>query len=576
MATCPECGAELGEDAHTCPEHVAPAPEPGLEPGAMVGEYRILKKLGAGTFGDVYAGEQPVIGKRVAVKVLNKRFASDPVVVSRFVAEARAVNKIRQRNIIDIFSFGTLPGVGRHYFVMEWLDGSTLGELLARVGRVPVALVLPIVRGIADGLDAAHETGITHRDLKPDNVFLARERDGTCLPKLLDFGIAKLLTDDVTHRTGSGMVLGTPRYMSPEQARGKPTDHRTDIYALGVMVHEMLTGTAVFDAESAVDMLLKHAVEEPPHISAVCPDLPRELDAPVLAMLAKRPDQRPASAGKAIAAFVACAKRLGLDEATMTLADLEADSRAAAEVRTRAQARAEASAERHVASTVTIGKPGRGGAPDATRPDPSGKTERAPVSEELGDTPEASLPPTRRAIGPSRGTMVSSGASDAVSGEVGVTSRSGPTTESVAALETPRAMRLRARGQRVKVVAGAVIAAALGLAVWAFARNGGEGRGLPHPVAASSAPPATPLPGSGPAVRAPSHPTEPEVVPVAHASATAPSPATSATEAEPPAKVAATADAGARAAAAPGPHGPAKPGPAKHGGKLDRILGDRD
>ncbi len=191
--------------------------------------------------------------------------------------------------------------------------------------RLPVALVQPIVRGIADALDAVHESGITHRDLKPDNVFLARERGRELLPKLLDFGIAKLLARDVAHKTGSGMCWARPRYMSPEQARGKRSDHRADIYALGVMIHEMLTGAPLFEGDSAVDMLLKQAVEDPAPMSSICPDLPRELDAPVLAMLAKRPDGRPSTAGKAVAALAACAQRLGLDRADVTLGELAAD-----------------------------------------------------------------------------------------------------------------------------------------------------------------------------------------------------------------------------------------------------------
>ena len=319
MAICPECRAGYSDDVQSCPEHgcelvpddlFLPADIP-LAAGTMVGEYRIERKLGAGTFGDVYAGEQPLIGKRVAIKVLNQRFASDPVMVSRFVAEARAVNKIRQRNIIDIFSFGVLPGLDRHYFVMELLDGLTLGELMHRTGRLPLSVVLPIVRDIAEALDAVHEAGITHRDLKPDNVFLGTERDGSYFPKLLDFGIAKLIGDEAAHRTGPGMVMGTPRYMSPEQARGKPADHRADIYALGVMIHEMLTSVPLFVGESSIDVLLMHATDAPPRLSSVCPDLPRELDAPVLAMLEKEPKHRPNSAGEAVAALVAVAAKLG-------------------------------------------------------------------------------------------------------------------------------------------------------------------------------------------------------------------------------------------------------------------------
>ncbi|MDI1450367.1 serine/threonine-protein kinase [Polyangium sp. 6x1] len=318
MRMCPECRASYEDDVSVCPAHDAALVSPDffptddtLEPGTMVGEYRIDRKIGGGTFGDVYAGEHPLIGKKVAVKVLNRRFASDPETVSRFIAEARAVNKIRHRNIIDIFSFNTLPG-GRHYFVMEYVEGQTLAALLQQKRRLPIATALPIAQGVASALDAAHEAGITHRDLKPENVFLAAERDGSHFPKLLDFGIAKLVDDDVAHKTGSGVLLGTPLYMSPEQARGKKVDPRSDIYSLGVMIHEMLTGSVPFNGDSAMDVVLQHDTEPPPAMASVCPDLPTALDAPVLAMLEKRPRNRPASAGEAVAALVAQAAALGL------------------------------------------------------------------------------------------------------------------------------------------------------------------------------------------------------------------------------------------------------------------------
>ncbi|MDC3961647.1 serine/threonine-protein kinase [Polyangium jinanense] len=318
MRMCPECREGYEDDVPVCPAHGAALVSPDffptddtLEPGTMVGEYRIDRKIGGGTFGDVYAGEHPLIGKKVAVKVLNRRFASDPEAVSRFIAEARAVNKIRHRNIIDIFSFNTLPG-GRHYFVMEYVEGQTLAALIQQKRRLPIPTALQIAQGVASALDAAHEAGITHRDLKPENVFLAAERDGSHFPKLLDFGIAKLMDDDVAHKTGSGVLLGTPLYMSPEQARGKKVDARSDIYSLGVMIHEMLTGVVPFAGDSAMDVVLKHDTEPPPAMASVCPDLPPALDAPVLAMLEKRPRNRPASAGEAVAALVAQAALLEL------------------------------------------------------------------------------------------------------------------------------------------------------------------------------------------------------------------------------------------------------------------------
>ncbi|WP_437537450.1 protein kinase [Sorangium sp. So ce726] len=319
MATCPACRSVYPEDVATCPEHGdALLPDEAffeedaqLSPGTMLGEYRVERLLGAGTFGDVYAGEHPLIGKRVAIKVLNRRFASDATVVSRFVGEARAVNRIRHRNIIDIFSFGVVDG--RHYFVMELLDGLTLGALIRREGRLSPGRAVPVLEGIADALDAAHAAGITHRDLKPENIFVAIEKGGRLFPKLLDFGVAKLADEALAHKTATGVAVGTPAYMSPEQVRGKGVDHRSDIYALGVIAHEMLTGTLVFQGESMMDVMMMHLLHPPPRASEVCADVPPELDAPVTAMLAKRAEDRPPSAGAAVQAFVEQVRKLGLE-----------------------------------------------------------------------------------------------------------------------------------------------------------------------------------------------------------------------------------------------------------------------
>lgn len=308
--TCPTCRTTYPEGTIHCPvdtsallpnEAFANA-DPTLAPGTMIGEYRIESKLGEGSFGAVYAGMQPLIGKKVAIKLLHKRMSSEPEIVSRFIDEARAVNKIGHRNIIDIFSFGVYGG-NQHYFIMEFCEGMTLGQLLQQKKRLTPTESLPILRGIADGLDAAHQAGVTHRDLKPDNVFLVRIKDNQYFPKLLDFGVAKLIKEDGAQKTATGMTIGTPRYMSPEQCRGKKVDHRTDIYALGCVAHEMLTGKPVFEADSTVDLLFKHMTDPPPPMSSVLPGIPPELDDPVLEMLAKRPLGRPTSAGAAIDAL---------------------------------------------------------------------------------------------------------------------------------------------------------------------------------------------------------------------------------------------------------------------------------
>jgi serine/threonine-protein kinase len=282
-----------------------------LPEGTSVGEYVIEKKIGEGGFGKVYGATHPVIGKRAAIKVLNQSFSSNAQVVSRFVEEARAVNKIRHRNIVDIFGFGTLPS-GHQWFAMEMLDGLTLSDWLAQNGRMTVEQALPVLRQVGRALDAAHAVGIAHRDLKPDNVFLTFDDDGSVFVKLLDFGIAKLLGESTAqHRTRTGASMGTPLYMSPEQCHGMSVDQRTDLYSFGVMTHEILTGRLPFDGSSVLDLMVKHTREAPPPMSKVLKELPRELDAPVLRLMAKVPAERPASFAEALQELYDAAGRAG-------------------------------------------------------------------------------------------------------------------------------------------------------------------------------------------------------------------------------------------------------------------------
>jgi serine/threonine protein kinase len=289
------------------------ASDADLEPGQVVGEYTVEGKLGQGAFGTVFKANHPLIGKLVAIKVLSRKFSVDPEVVSRFVAEARAVNQIRNRHIIDIFSFGQLPD-GRQYYVMEYLDGEALDALVERETRVSLQVALPILRGIAKALDAAHAKGIAHRDLKAENVFLQKESDGTMFPKLLDFGIAKLMgnEDGLKHKTRTGISIGTPYYMSPEQARGRDVDHRTDIYAFGVLVYVMLTGTYPFDAEDYMSILMMQCTDEAEPPSKRVPELPASVDELVAWLMQKDPADRPDSLKTAIHALEKAAAEAGV------------------------------------------------------------------------------------------------------------------------------------------------------------------------------------------------------------------------------------------------------------------------
>jgi hypothetical protein len=276
-----------------------PSPAAGTEDlaiGTVIGEYRIEQKLGQGGMGAVYAARHPVIGKRVAVKVLSYFFSRDAALVKRFTDEARAVNKIGHPNIIDVFSFGQLPD-GRHYFVMEFLEGETMEAWLGK-GRPPPAEVKRLLLQVCEALEAAHREGIIHRDLKPDNLWIARPKHGEPFIKVLDFGIAKLVdTTEEKSATKTGTVMGTPQYMSPEQCMGRGVDHRTDIYALGAIMFRVYCGRLPFDAESVAEIIAAQLHAPPPNPSELVA-MPHALEALILDCLAKDLAQRPASAAE--------------------------------------------------------------------------------------------------------------------------------------------------------------------------------------------------------------------------------------------------------------------------------------
>jgi serine/threonine-protein kinase len=271
-----------------------------LGEGSPVGEYEIQAQIGEGAMGTVYSAIHPLIGKTVAIKVLKAELCANQNSVDRFVQEAMAVNQIGHPNIVDVFSLGELPD-GRAYFVMEWLRGE---DLKVRLARGPISLpdACDILDGIARALEAAHAKDVVHRDLKPDNVFLHQLESGpavagTLAPapmvKLLDFGIAKLMRAKAKiEKTQTGNMLGTPRYISPEQARGIDVTHRSDIYSLGVMAYEMLAGRPPFHGETAMDLVVKHLNEPPPALSQFA-RIPRSLEQCVMGMLAKDPADRP-------------------------------------------------------------------------------------------------------------------------------------------------------------------------------------------------------------------------------------------------------------------------------------------
>jgi serine/threonine-protein kinase len=264
-----------------------------LARGTTLNEYTIENKIGEGGMGSVFSAVHPLIGKRAAVKVLKKELCEDPITLERFIDEARVVNQIGHPNIVDVFAFGTLPD-GRSYFIMEWLKGETLRERIERSGRLNYIEAAGVLKALARALEAAHEKDIIHRDLKPDNVFLIEDRGDVPRVKLLDFGIAKLVRQDQSvSRTATGAMIGTPQYVAPEQAKGHAIDARVDIYSLGCVAFELVTGRPPFVADNAMEMVAKHLMEPPPHPSQFGDGIPKELDELIVSMLSKDREERP-------------------------------------------------------------------------------------------------------------------------------------------------------------------------------------------------------------------------------------------------------------------------------------------
>jgi serine/threonine protein kinase len=300
MLVCPQCGEAYAVGEGYCPMDGAPlTPEAGNADG-LVGRvidrrYRIDRRIGTGSMGDVYRATHTLIGKALAVKVLRDEHVGDPQIVPRFVQEARLASSIKHPNVVEISDFGALEE-GNAFFVMELLEGRTVAARIDDEGPLPPKTALSVALQIVLGLEAAHAQGIVHRDLKAENVFLcAGGPDAEFLVKLLDFGIARAAGSRLT---AAGAMLGTPEYMAPEQVRGLEVDARTDLYALGIIMFELLTGKVPFSSTSVPETLRGHLEGRPPRLVEARAELDRftAIDALIADLLAKSPDARPGSA----------------------------------------------------------------------------------------------------------------------------------------------------------------------------------------------------------------------------------------------------------------------------------------
>jgi serine/threonine protein kinase len=269
----------------------------------VAGQFRIVEKIGKGGMGAVYKAEQPDMNRYVAIKILHSRYLSRSDLVSRFRREARAMSQLSHPNTARVFLYGQLED-GACYFVMEHLVGQNLAQIVRAEGAMKPKRAMRIMIQVCSALEEAHQAGIVHRDLKPENVFVTTQGGIRDFPKVLDFGLAKVTERQM--RPGSmvltqqGMVFGTPEFMSPEQAHGKTLDARSDIYSLGIILYELLTGKLPFDAKQPIEYIQLHVNATPIPLSERLPEanFPPGLEAVVMAALAKKPEDRYASAAE--------------------------------------------------------------------------------------------------------------------------------------------------------------------------------------------------------------------------------------------------------------------------------------
>lgn len=338
MLHCPLCGRQFVPGTQICPEDhstlqadATVSVETPVDP--LIGyilddKYRIEKRLGIGGMGTVYRARHLLIDRAVAIKVLNPRFVEDEAAQLRFRREARAAGRLQHSNAVGVTDFGRTSD-GYVYIVMELLEGRTLREVLAKEAPLDKARAVALMLQTAAAVAAAHDAGIIHRDLKPANIFIVQSSEVPAVVKVLDFGIAKLAAealddDDSKALTLVGAMIGTPRYMSPEQCDGVELTPAADVYSLGVILYEMLTGVVPFSGSSPLAIALKHASEEPRAPSEYVASIPVALEEVVLHALQKRPQDRPANATEFRLELLGTAERLGLEHAAVTSApDLE-------------------------------------------------------------------------------------------------------------------------------------------------------------------------------------------------------------------------------------------------------------
>ncbi|MBA3768448.1 MAG: serine/threonine protein kinase, partial [Acidobacteria bacterium] len=317
MKACPEDGAALRADDTVA----ASIPIDPLVGQTLDGKYRLVERLGKGGMGTVYRATHLLIDRPVAIKVLNPHFVEDEEAQERFRREARAAGRLQHQNVAAVTDFGRTED-GLVYIVMELLEGRSLRDVLAREAPLDAARAVSLMLQISAAVSAAHEARVIHRDLKPGNIFVVQRKHAPPVVKVLDFGIAKLAADaleddgeDQVTLTKVGVMIGTPRYMSPEQCDGGKMTPASDVYSLGIILYEMLTGTTPFSGSTPLAIAMKHSSETPRSPREIISSIPAPLEEIVLHALEKLPGNRPPDAGAFRRELYATAERLGLEHA---------------------------------------------------------------------------------------------------------------------------------------------------------------------------------------------------------------------------------------------------------------------
>jgi serine/threonine protein kinase len=313
---CPVCSTEYADDVKFCPNDGqtlrSAAPASDLVGQVVADRYHVVKKLGEGGMGQVYLAEHVKMGRRSAIKVMNPSMVHDPDAVARFNREASNASRITHPNVCAIYDFGETPD-GLIYLAMEFIEGEPLTDLLEREGALSVPRATAIFLQTADALQAAHDLGIVHRDLKPDNIMLSRKKGGGETVKVVDFGIAKAVGGDESGQkvTKTGLVVGTPEFMSPEQLSGDVLDGRSDLYSLALVFYRMLIGKLPFEATSVQETMIKRLTDEPTTLAEARPDLsfPAGLQPVLDTALARTPMERYQSVAKFAADIAAVTGR---------------------------------------------------------------------------------------------------------------------------------------------------------------------------------------------------------------------------------------------------------------------------